>query len=80
MDFKQVFKKLTNQKILPPPPKMTNVNFFFLFFLKASLISKISKANIQCPIGINVVWESCKKFDRIKHRVKLDNDKRVTMG
>ena len=41
MDFKQVFKKLTNQNFLPhpPPPKLTNVNFFFLFFLKASLSS-----------------------------------------
>ena len=34
MDFKQVFKKLTFQKILPPPPKMTNVNFCCLFFFE----------------------------------------------
>ena len=45
MDFKQVFKKLTFQKIFPPPPlKIQKSTFFVFFFLRLPLMTRLELA------------------------------------
>ena len=47
MDFKQVFKKLTNQNLLPPSPLVDICQLFWSFFFKASLINTQIMYNIH---------------------------------
>ena len=62
MDFKQVFKKLTN-------PKSLFVNFFGLFF-KASLIDKMEKT----IVGLNTVTKlNSYQPHWVVHHVQGDN-------
>ena len=42
MDFKHNFKKYGILPVRPPPPVGKIPNFFFFFFLKASLREKVS--------------------------------------